>query len=272
MPNRIIKESICTSESVDSLSWFEESFFYRLIVNCDDYGRMDARSAILKSRLFPLKEGITLKQIEAALSKLLTAGMVQVYMYDQKPYLQLVSWGKHQSVRNKRSKYPEPPALESNCVQMQADVPVIQSNPNPYPNLEAEPAHTRDESATGGLADVQISDLRRIGEAYENDLGAIPSSAMHEFREYYLIAGLSADVIIKAIQSAAENNVRTWPYAKAILERCVTEKVITLDDWKQAELRKQSRKQQRQGKSNTIPGNSSYDIVEIEEMINKGVF
>ena len=56
MPNRIIKESVCTSDSVDGLSWFEEVFFYRLIVNCDDYGRFDARPAVLKSRLFPLKK------------------------------------------------------------------------------------------------------------------------------------------------------------------------------------------------------------------------
>ena len=37
MPNRIIRESICTSDSVDKLSWFEEVLFYRLIVNCDDF-------------------------------------------------------------------------------------------------------------------------------------------------------------------------------------------------------------------------------------------
>ena len=26
MPNRIIKESICTSETIDQMSWFEECF------------------------------------------------------------------------------------------------------------------------------------------------------------------------------------------------------------------------------------------------------
>lgn len=36
MGNRIIKESICSSPTIDQLSWFEEAFFYRLIVNCDD--------------------------------------------------------------------------------------------------------------------------------------------------------------------------------------------------------------------------------------------
>ena len=41
MPNRIIKESICTSDNVDQLTAFEETVFVRLIVNCDDFGRMD---------------------------------------------------------------------------------------------------------------------------------------------------------------------------------------------------------------------------------------
>lgn len=126
MPNRIIKESICTSASIDGLAWFDEVFFYRLIVNCDDYGRFDARPAVLRSRLFPLKE-VTAKQVDSALSKLVAAGMVRVYEYKNQPYLQLESWGKHQSVRNKRSKYPEPPALEINCKQVHANVPVIQS-------------------------------------------------------------------------------------------------------------------------------------------------
>ena len=54
MPNRILKESICSSDSINELSWFEECLFYRLIVNCDDYGRFDGRTAIIKNRLFPL--------------------------------------------------------------------------------------------------------------------------------------------------------------------------------------------------------------------------
>jgi len=47
MPNRIIKESICRSEEIDSLSWFEEVLFYRLIVTCDDFGRYDGRAKII---------------------------------------------------------------------------------------------------------------------------------------------------------------------------------------------------------------------------------
>lgn len=133
MPNRILKESICTSETLDKLNDFQENFFYRLIVNCDDYGRMDARPAILKARLYPLRERLTLKDIDGALRALAAVGCVEVYEVDGKPYLQLPSWEVHQTIRAKKSKYPGPESgvktIACNCKQLQADVPVIQSNP-----------------------------------------------------------------------------------------------------------------------------------------------
>ncbi len=111
MPNRIIKESICTSETLNSLTDFEENFFYKLIVNCDDYGRFDARLAILKSRLYPLRERLTLKNIEDALSSLARVGCVELYEVDGKPFLRLPTWEVHQQVRAKKSKYPAPGAI-----------------------------------------------------------------------------------------------------------------------------------------------------------------
>ena len=58
MPNRILKEGICTSDQINELTWFEEALFYRMIVNCDDFGRFDGRIQVIKNRLFPLKENI----------------------------------------------------------------------------------------------------------------------------------------------------------------------------------------------------------------------
>ena len=92
MPNRILKESICRSEEIDSLSWFEEVLFYRLIVTCDDYGRYDGRAKVIKGTCFPLKD-ITEKDIDKAINKLASVGLVKVYEVQQKPYLQLVTWG-----------------------------------------------------------------------------------------------------------------------------------------------------------------------------------
>lgn len=133
MPNRILKESICTSDSIDSLSWFDEVLFYRLIVNCDDYGRFDGRPAIIKNRLFPLKENLTAKTVAGAIDKLASAGLVTLYVFEGKPYLYLPTWNHHQSVRAKFSKYPAPEdgcksmkSSASNCNQMNANVPVFE--------------------------------------------------------------------------------------------------------------------------------------------------
>ena len=106
MPNRILKESICRSEEIDSLSWFEEVLFYRLIVICDDFGRYDGRAKIIKGSCFPLKD-VTEKDIDKALDKLSAVGLVRVYKAQGRPYLQLVTWAEHQRIRNQKSKYPE---------------------------------------------------------------------------------------------------------------------------------------------------------------------
>ena len=105
---RILKKSICQSEEIDQLSWFEEVLFYRLIVNCDDFGIFDGRTKIIKSSLFPLKENITLKQIESAIMRLATVGLVRAYEVQGRPFLQLPTWSLHQRVRNSRHIYPTP--------------------------------------------------------------------------------------------------------------------------------------------------------------------
>lgn len=142
MPNRIIRETICTSDSIDGLSWFEEVLFYRLIVSCDDFGRYDGRTAVIKNRLFPLKENLTLKTVENALHGLASAGLVVLYESQGGRFLYLPTWGKYQQQRAKVSKYPEPSADilhqldgvskqtiadDSKCNQVIANVPVIEN-------------------------------------------------------------------------------------------------------------------------------------------------
>ena len=142
MPNRILKETICTSDNIDRLSAFEETVFYRLMVNCDDFGRMDGRAKILAARLFPLKE-IPADQVAESMRALALADLVTLYEVDGKPYVQMTTWDKHQSVRAIKSKYPSPDdgtitevasdckqlqADESNCKQAQANVPVFDNS------------------------------------------------------------------------------------------------------------------------------------------------
>ena len=118
MPNRIIKESICTSDSIDQLSLLAEVGFYRLLVNCDDFGRFDARPKVVKSRLFPLKD-ISEEDMQTILNELEQADLITIYHADGKPYLQMKTWRKHQQIRATKSKYPEP--NDSTCNQMISD-------------------------------------------------------------------------------------------------------------------------------------------------------
>lgn len=127
MPNRIIKEQICTSPDISNLSWFGEVLFYRLIVSCDDFGRCDGHPAIIKGRLFPLKD-VTVKEIEAALTDLENNQMIVRYEVGGREFIQLTNWERHQSRRAKNSKFPAledgtPIAGASKCKQMPADVP-----------------------------------------------------------------------------------------------------------------------------------------------------
>lgn len=104
MPNRLLKEGIVDSSLIDNLTSEEEVFFYRLLVVCDDFGRMDARTAILKSRCFPLKE-FKSEKIDGYLRSLVRHGLAIMYKVDDKPYLQILKW--EQRVRSK-GKYPSP--------------------------------------------------------------------------------------------------------------------------------------------------------------------
>ncbi len=144
MPTRLIKESICTSANLNDLTTEEEVFFYRLMVNCDDYGRFDARPTILRARCFPLKvDSITDGDIENWLSSLILHNLVIVYDADGHRCLAIITWENHQQVRAKRSKYPAPdgqvitpdnignqmPADDSGCPRNPIQ---SESNPNPY--------------------------------------------------------------------------------------------------------------------------------------------
>ena len=151
MPNRILKESICTSDNLNELNPQEEIFFYRLIVNCDDFGIFDARTKILRSKCFPLKtDTIKESDIEKWLKGLIKANLCFLYEVDGKRYLKMTSWERHQQMRATRSKYPTPDSdgckiisIDSNGNQMISDdykCPrnPIQSESNPNPNRSIE--------------------------------------------------------------------------------------------------------------------------------------
>lgn len=118
MPNRIIKESIRTSETIASLSDFEFRLWIGLIVSADDAGRGDARPAIIKGLVFPLRDRITARDIDAALHGLAAKGCISLYAVDGKPYFWFPSWAEHQRIRDCKPKYPAPPDPAACCGEL----------------------------------------------------------------------------------------------------------------------------------------------------------
>ena len=112
MPDRLIRESWCASETIDRLTPFEETVFARMIVNCDDFGRMDGRASVVCSRLFVTRRSIREKTVMAAVRRLEEEGLILCYEVEGRPYIQMQGWGKHQRIRNQRSKFPAPPDPE----------------------------------------------------------------------------------------------------------------------------------------------------------------
>lgn len=156
MPNRIIKESITTSATIDKLTDAEEAFFYRLLTRCDDYGRYDGRLPVIRALCYPLRLAvISDEEVLRRLIALENAGLIYRYVIGEVDYLQVVTWDKHQQIRAKRSRFPEHTTSDIKCYQLIADdinsyqisndikcppadlsgkhvisnVPVIQSNP-----------------------------------------------------------------------------------------------------------------------------------------------
>lgn len=201
MPNRIIRESICTSDSIDRISWFEEVLFYRLIVNCDDFGRFDGRTAVIKNRLFPLKDNITLKTVEAALQGLANAGLVTLYMFEGKRFLCLPTWGKYQTQRAVRSKYPAPESAshedENICKQMISNVPVFENRESGIDIRESKSESAR----VPRFSPPSVEDVAAYCQERKNDVNA------QGFVDFYASKGW---VVGKTPMKDWKAAVRTW--------------------------------------------------------------
>jgi hypothetical protein len=120
MPNRILYEKICVSDTLALLSGDEERFFYRLMVQCDDFGRCDARPSFLRARCFSVMlDSVSDAMVAQWLVRLVEVGLAETYIVKGRPYLVVLTWDTYQQRRAKRSKYPEPD-LAGACTQMPA--------------------------------------------------------------------------------------------------------------------------------------------------------
>lgn len=104
MPTRYLRPGIRDSETIDALTPLAETLFYRLLVTVDDFGRADARPAMIKAHCFPIKATITAEQAGELLLELAASGLVLLFTVDGKQFLQMQKW--ENAPRAKESKFP----------------------------------------------------------------------------------------------------------------------------------------------------------------------
>lgn len=264
MPNRTLKDSICTSENIDSLSPLAECMFFRLIVNCDDFGRFEARPAVLKGKLYPLKD-YSYDQIMSWLNELSKADLLFLYESDGKPYLQIKKWSKHQRQRAKFSKYPEPSgdncqhmtAYDSICQQASADADNCRHLTSEYDNdirvtnndtritsnedkikINTSPKQVTNQKSN----DTKEATIYKDGMSRFTDQLEKPTTAAAYLMDMgidlgdYFIAqqyhdfiedGMEEDAIMYAAFLAKSGNKASWTYVRKILNNWLTNGITT---------------------------------------------
>lgn len=186
MPTRYLKPGIRDSERLEAVSPLAECLFYRLLVTVDDFGRYDARPAMLKSACFPVRESMTAAHCAELLDELAAADLVALYSVDGKPCLQLQRWDSQP--RAKVSKYPGPEddraqmhatACKPRTVLPETETETANRNRKPKPVTETgvapgpstrRPAAASPASATAPTADLWAS----YADAYRVRYGVDP--------------------------------------------------------------------------------------------------
>ena len=101
---KIIRDSLFESEKMAGLSDFEFRVWISLLLLADDAGRGDARPAIIKGRAFPLRERVTLKEIDAAVHGLAAKDIINILEPEGKPIFKIVGWEKEYPELGRKTK------------------------------------------------------------------------------------------------------------------------------------------------------------------------
>lgn len=148
---RSIKADLCDDELLGSCTRDARLLFVGLITRVDDHGRFRASPALVRSRVFPYDDDVTLEYVASLLVELASRGRVLLYDVDGQQYGVLTNWARHQRIDNAaRSELP-PPAAEVSVA---------------LPQAEADPGEPPQTAATR-----RGSPLEGIGEEKEGSTG-----------------------------------------------------------------------------------------------------
>lgn len=222
MPNRLIKESICSSEKMNSLSDFSFRLWAHLVTYVDDYGRGDARPAIIKGRCFPLREMVTIQTIKDGLDDLAKAGCILLYEVKGESFLCFPNWDKHQTVRNKKSKYPAPDAVDGDLKAIDFNCNQLSANESKCPR---NPIQSVSESISVSVSESMIDD--DDAEKIQHDHNTVLDAALNAgfksspaeragLLNLYAVHGL--EKMLNGINECVKHSAPNLAYLEAVLK------------------------------------------------------
>ena len=191
MPNRVIKDSIRTSKTVNAMTDFQFRLWIYLITYVDDYGRGSADPELLKGFVFPRRKGVTESSIEKALADLANTGSILLYDVDGESYFCFPNWEQHQRIQTKRSKYPAPTdgVLKKSTVS-HGESP-LESNP-----IQSESKYKSESKSEDNARE----EFEKFWSAYPRKAGN-KQKAFEAFKK----ADVSLDVLLAAIENQKQS-------------------------------------------------------------------
>lgn len=109
VPNRVLKESLLTSQTTDKLSVPARWLLIGMILTADDYGRFDADPRVLLAKCFPLRVGrISVATVTKWRDEIAAVGTIRLYEREDRLFGYFPKWFSHQRPARSRSKFPPP--------------------------------------------------------------------------------------------------------------------------------------------------------------------
>jgi hypothetical protein len=124
---------------------FAQALFPLIVVNADDFGRLEGDAFTVKHKVFPVSPR-TEEDFETVLQAMSAVGLIRFYEVGGDRYLEIVNFDREQPGLHKRTKsdYPDPPADPGGFGKF-PEVPGNSQNFREFPGESGNPGNFPDE-------------------------------------------------------------------------------------------------------------------------------
>jgi hypothetical protein len=187
---RQIKPEFWTSEDIAALDWPTRLVFIGMLSYVDDNGVGRDVEKLITSSLFPLEEDqhATRMQITCSLQRLHTAGLIERYEADGRPFLEITGFSKHQYIpRPNKPRYPTANAENSrkkdpqHVNDMQVAANNMQSSANSLRGSEGQRVRGPEGQSLVPLRTDVTSEQNEIALAHDPKFGTL--RIIHDWQE-----------------------------------------------------------------------------------------